>query len=151
MTQGTNQREQRYVYDTCSSCGDTNVLVYELDEKLMCSDDYKKLTANVRFVQHCDRCDYPSSVRDPSHRRNEYLCSTCHEQDGFLVRTSITKRALVALTTALKKTEKLECYAAGYGTDCDNNNLKPRGPWGGKVLCNKHGKTPPKPEKAKKS
>ena len=147
---GTNQREQRYVYDACSSCGDTNVLVYELDEKLMCADDYKKLTANLRFVQHCDRCDYPSAVRDPSHRRNEYLCGTCHEQDGFLVRTSITKRALVALTTALNKTEKLRCYAAGYGTDCDNN-LKPRGAWGGKILCNNHGKTPPKPEKAKKS
>jgi hypothetical protein len=51
---GTNQREQRYVYDTCSLCGDANVLVYQLDEKLMCADDYKKLIANIRFVQHCD-------------------------------------------------------------------------------------------------
>jgi hypothetical protein len=46
--------------------------------------------------------------------------------------------------------EKVRCYAAGYGSDCDNN-VKPRSAWGGKMMCNKHGKTPPKPEKGKKS
>lgn len=147
---GTNQREKRYVYDACSLCGDANVLVYELDEKLMCADDYKKLTANIRFIQHCDRCGSPSAFRDPVHRRNEYLCAGCHEQDGFLIKDSVTKRALVALTTAIGRTEKLRCHAAGYGSDCDNN-LKPRGAWGGKILCNNHGKTPPKPEKKNKS
>ena len=147
MTQGTVQREQIYVYDTCSLCGDANVLVYLLDEQLICASDYRKIVSTRRQIQHCDKCGAEGAVRDPAHRRNEYLCWTCH--DGFQVRTSVVKRALAAINTSIL-TKREKCYAAGYGSDCDAN-VKPRSAWGGKMLCNKHGKVPPKPEKKKKS
>jgi hypothetical protein len=148
MTQGTVQREQIYVYDTCSLCGDANVLVYLLDEQLICASDYRKIVSTRRQIQHCDNCGAEGAVRDPAHRRNEYLCWTCH--DGFQVRTSVVKRALAAINNSVLVKTKEKCYAAGYGTDCDTN-IKPRSAWGGKMLCNKHGKVPPKPEKKKKS
>lgn len=152
MTQGTVQRERIYVYDTCSSCGDTNVLVYLIDEKLVCAEDYRKIVRTREYVQHCDKCGNSPALRDPSHRRNEYLCWDCHTDTGFVVGTTVVKRAIQAISYRAKLISKVElkCYAANYGTDCDNN-LKPRSAWGGKILCNKHGKIPPKPEKGKKS
>ena len=150
--QGTVQREHKYVYGDCSLCSDTNVLVYLVDNKLVCAEDYRKIVRTFNYVQHCDKCDATPAMRDPSHRRNEYLCWSCHTGNGFVVDNSVVKRALTAISYRAKliSNVKLECFAAGYGTDCDNN-LKPRSTWGGKILCNKHGKTPPKPEKGKKS
>lgn len=150
--QGTVQREGTYVYGDCSLCSDTNVLVYLVDNKLVCAEDYRKIVRTFNYVQHCDKCDATPAMRDPSHRRNEYLCWSCHTGNGFVVDNSVVKRALTAISYRAKliSNVKLECFAAGYGTDCDNN-LKPRSTWGGKILCNKHGKTPPKPEKGKKS
>lgn len=152
MTKGTVQREQIYVYDTCTSCGDTNVLVYLLNERLLCAEDYRQEVRKLDFVQHCDRCDQAPAMRDPSHRRNEYLCWDCHTGDGFVVDNSVVRRAITAISYRAKliSNVKLECFAAGYGTECDSN-LKPRSAWGGKVLCNKHGKVPPSQEKGKKS
>lgn len=152
MTKGTVQRDGIYVYDTCTLCGDTNVLVYSIDDNLYCANDYRKIVRTFQFIQTCDRCDKTPAMRDPSHRRNEYLCWDCHTETGFVVGNSVVKRAISAISHSAKLISKvrLECYAAGYGTDCDNN-LKPRSAWGGKILCNKHGKTPPKPEKGKKS
>lgn len=149
MSKGTVQREQIYVYDTCSSCGDTNVLVYELDDKLVCANDYRKAVCNNRYVTPCDICGAPNAMRDPIHRRNEFLCWDCQQKNGFIIKDSVIRRALASMHTALTK-EKVRCYAAGYGSDCDNN-VKPRSAWGGKMLCNVHGRTPPKPEKGKKS
>ena len=114
MTRGTVQREQIYVYDTCSSCG------------------------------------APNALRDPAHRRNEYLCWSCHKDNGFVINNSVVKRAIAAINNAILVKDRVRCYAAGYGTDCDLN-VKPRSAWGGKMLCNKHGKVPPKPEKKNKS
>ena len=150
MTSGTVQREQIYVYDTCSLCGDTNVLVYLLDEQLICARDYRSIVQTRKQIQHCDKCGAPNAVRDPSHRRNEYLCWPCHGKDGFIIRDSVVKRAIAAINNSVLVKGKARCYAAGYGSDCDLN-VKPRSAWGGKMLCNKHGKIPPKPEKKKKS
>jgi len=147
MTRGTIQREQIYVYDTCSSCGDTNVLVYEIDDKLVCASDYREITFTRKKIQHCDRCGAENAVRDPAHRRNEYLCWTCHQTDGFAINNSVVKRAIAAINNSIL-TKRVKCDAAGYGTDCDFN-VKPRSAWGGKLLCNRHGKTPPKKEKKK--
>jgi hypothetical protein len=147
MTRGTIQREQVYVYDTCSSCGDTNVLVYEIDDKLVCASDYREITFTRKKIQHCDRCGAENAVRDPAHRRNEYLCWTCHQTDGFAINNSVVKRAIATINNSIL-TKRVKCDAAGYGTDCDFN-VKPRSAWGGKLLCNRHGKTPPKKEKKK--
>lgn len=148
MAQGTVQREQIYVYDNCSLCSDTNVLVYQIDEQLVCASDYRKIASTRKKIQYCDKCGAEGAVRDPAHRRNEYLCWTCH--NGFEIRTSVVKRALAAINNSVLIRTKVKCYAAGYGSDCDAN-IKPRSAWGGKSLCNKHGKVPPKKEKKKKS
>ena len=149
MTKGTVQREQIYIYDTCSLCGDTNVLVYEIDDKLVCANDYRQITYTRKKVQLCDECGAENALRDPAHRKNVYLCWTCHGKNGFAVNNSVVKRALAAINNSIL-TKRIKCDASGYGTDCDFN-VKPRSAWGGKLLCNRHGKTPPKKEKKKKS
>lgn len=151
MTQGTNQRLDIYVRDTCAKCGDADVLVYEFDEQLVCAEDYRRMTRQIKWVQACDNCGATPAVRDPNHRRNEYLCGSCHRESGFVVNNTVIKRALVSLVAQAKKIGKRDiCYAAGYGSDCDDN-VKPRGAWEGRSLCDKHGKVPPKPTKGKKS
>lgn len=152
MTQGTNQREQQYVRGLCPICGETDVLLYAHDDILVCAYDYRTLVRDVKWTQACDNCGAPKAVRDPAHRRNEYLCISCHNTNGVLhVGTTVFKRALVALTNTIADIRpKVKCYLHNYGTECDDN-IKPRGAWGGKSLCNVHGKIPPKPEKATKS
>ncbi len=152
MTQGTNQREQQYVRGVCPICGEADVLLYTYNDALICATDYRTLTRRVSRTQPCDKCGAPKAVRDPAHRRNEYLCISCHNENGVLeVKTTVFKRALVSLTNAIPNMRpRVQCYLHNYGTECDDN-IKPRGAWGGKSLCNTHGKTPPKPEKATKS
>ena len=147
---GTNQREQVYVYGTCLVCTESNVLVYELDDNLLCAEHYRDRTRHIKRVTPCDKCGGDNAVRDPSHRRNEYLCWSCHEANGFVIDNSVVKRAIVSLVNNFTRGSKIKCDAAGYGSDCDNN-VKPRGPWGGRLLCNNHGKISPKPEKGTKS
>jgi hypothetical protein len=150
MTQGTSQREHIYVYDTCSVCQESNVLVYELNDSLLCAEHYRDKTRLIKRATPCDKCGADNAVRDPSHRRNEYLCWSCHQENGFVVNDSVIKRAIVSLVNNFTRGTKIKCDAAGYGSDCDNN-VKPRGPWGGRALCDTHGKTPPKPQKGTKS
>lgn len=150
MTKGTVQREQIYVYGTCSLCSETNVLVYEHDEQLVCANDYRTLVRKIRYTTTCDNCGSGNAVRDPSHRRNEYLCWQCHMQNGFVVNNTVIKRALVSMISNFKHGSKVLCEAAGYGSACDNN-IKPRGSWGGKMLCNTHGKEAPKKDNKTKS
>ena len=95
MTQGTNQREQVYIYGTCSLCSDTNVLVYKCEEQLLCADHARDYARKHPLLPYCDRCGKQDKiVRDPSHRRNEYLCFSCHQNDGFLITDSVTARAV---------------------------------------------------------
>ena len=151
MSKGTVQVEQKYVYGTCDVCHDVNVLVYELSDQLVCAHDYRKTVRSVEYKQPCDRCGKENAVRDPAHRRNEYLCIPCHSQDGFTISNSVVKRAVSMLgvnRSILSAT--VTCYAAGYGSPCDHN-IKPRSAWGGKLLCNAHGKVNPKPKKGNKS
>jgi hypothetical protein len=150
MTQGTNQREKVYVYGTCLVCAESNVLVYELDDNLLCAAHYRDRTRTIKRITPCDSCGAGNAVRDPSHRRNEYLCWSCHEKNGFVVDNTVIKRAIVSLVNNFTRGGKIKCDAAGYGSECDNN-IKPRGQWGGRSLCNNHGKIAPKPEKGTKS
>jgi hypothetical protein len=149
MTQGTNQREHNYVYGACSVCQE-HALVYELNDSLLCAEHYRDKTRLIKRATPCDKCGADNAVRDPSHRRNEYLCWSCHGENGFVVNDSVIKRAIVSLVNNFTRGSKIKCDAAGYGSDCDNN-VKPRGPWGGRALCDTHGKTPPKPQKGTKS
>mgnify|MGYP003341354712 FL=1 len=148
MTQGTNQREKIYIYGTCSSCSDANVLVYNINEQLLCANDARTIAQNTRYTQSCDRCGAAQSFRDPRHRRNEYLCISCHEQDGYVSRTNVVHQAVRAmLRTSLPIGVRSVCEAANYGTECDAN-IKPRNSFGGRLLCNTHSR--PIAKKAKK-
>jgi hypothetical protein len=104
MTRGTIQREQVYVYDTCQQCNEQNVLVYECGEQLLCAEHSRQYARSHPLPQYCDRCGKEDKVvRDPGHRRNEYLCMSCHADDGFLIHDSVTGRAV---KEALKLPEK---------------------------------------------
>ena len=150
MTKGTNQQAGHIVRDVCTVCKEQNVIVYELEgnDALMCASCYRSATRKIKRVQACDKCGNTPAVRDPNHRRNEYLCGSCHRDSGFVVNNSVIKRALISLTAQAKKLGvRPVCDAAGYGSDCDDN-VKPRGPWDGRSLCDKHGKIPPKKHKS---
>jgi hypothetical protein len=96
MTRGTIQRDQVYVYGTCERCQETNALVYECGEQLLCAEHSRQYARSHPLKPYCDRCGKQEKVfRDPSHRRNEYLCMGCHADDGFLVRDSVTGRAVL--------------------------------------------------------
>jgi hypothetical protein len=96
MTRGTIQRDQVYVYGTCEQCQETNALVYECGEQLLCAEHSRQYARSHPLKPYCDRCGKQEKVfRDPSHRRNEYLCMGCHADDGFLVRDSVTGRAVL--------------------------------------------------------
>jgi hypothetical protein len=152
MTQGTNQREQIYIYDTCQKCQEPNVLVYEYDGKLLCAEDSRHYIRKQPHVPFCDMCGKQDRVvRDPSHRRNEYLCMDCHVKTGFMIVDTVTNRVVRSTYTSVyvrPDKPKTKCYVDN--ADCDNN-VKPRGPWNGRSLCDKHGKIPPKREKTTKS
>jgi len=96
MTRGTIQRDQVYVYGTCEQCQEANALVYECGEQLLCAEHSRQYARSHPLKPYCDRCGKQEKVfRDPSHRRNEYLCMGCHADDGFLVRDSVTGRAVL--------------------------------------------------------
>jgi hypothetical protein len=96
MTRGTIQRDQVYVYGTCEQCQEANALVYECGEQLLCAEHSRQYTRLHPLKPYCDRCGKQEKVfRDPSHRRNEYLCMGCHADDGFLIRDSVTGRAVL--------------------------------------------------------
>ena len=96
MTRGTIQRDNVYVYGTCEQCQEANALVYECGEQLLCAEHSRQYARSHPLKPYCDRCGKQEKVfRDPSHRRNEYLCMGCHADDGFLVRDSVTGRAVL--------------------------------------------------------
>ncbi len=96
MTRGTIQKDQVYVYGTCERCQETNALVYECGEQLLCAEHSRQYAHSHPLKPYCDRCGKQEKVfRDPSHRRNEYLCMSCHSDDGFLIRDSVTGRAVL--------------------------------------------------------
>ena len=96
MTRGTIQRDKVYVYGTCERCQEANALVYECGEQLLCAEHSRQYARSHPLKPYCDRCMKQDKVfRDPSHRRNEYLCMSCHADDGFLIRDSVTGRAVI--------------------------------------------------------
>lgn len=91
---GTIQREQIYVYDTCQQCGEQNVLVYACGDQLLCAEHTRRWIHANPTKQGCDKCGADANVfRDPSHRRNEYLCLDCHNENGFRPNNTVANRA----------------------------------------------------------
>ena len=145
MTRGTVQRDKVYVYGACGKCSAQDVLVYECGEQLLCAEHTRDYVRANPKPQECDACGKQRNVfRDPSHRKNIYLCMSCHlEGGGIGAKDSVMSRMLDMMFSPPVIREKTKCYAAGVGSECDNN-IKPRSMWGGKMLCNKHGRVAPK-------
>lgn len=145
MTRGTIQREQIYVYAACDKCSAQNVLVYECGEQLLCADHARAYAHANPAKPVCDVCQKQRNVfRDPSHRKNLYQCMECHlEGGGIGAKDSVVGRMLRSMFTPPAKREKTKCYVASATSECDLN-VKPRSAWGGKMLCNKHGRVAPK-------
>lgn len=148
MQQGTIQRDQIYVYGNCQKCQEQNVLVYAVGELLLCAEDTRQHAFRSVHVPHCDKCGVQDKVvRDPSHRRNEYLCMSCHVENGFMIVDTVTNRVVRSTFTSTYERParpKIKCYVDNH--DCDDN-IKPRGQWDGKMLCNKHGRVAPDKKK----
>jgi hypothetical protein len=95
MTRGTSQREKIYIRQPCEVCLGEDVLVYETAGQLLCAEHTRKYVRANPTKQACDACGSDENVfRDPSHGRNEYLCMSCHNLNGFKVEDSVTMRAL---------------------------------------------------------
>lgn len=94
MSRGTIQADKIYVRGTCEVCNEEDALIYEEAGVLRCAEDTRKwMRANPR-PQTCDNCGSVTGVvRDPSHGRNEYLCIACHQDNGVLIKDSVTMRA----------------------------------------------------------
>jgi hypothetical protein len=95
MNKGTIQRDKIYVYDTCAVCSEQNVLVYECGDSLMCAEHARVWMRQNPRKQLCDKCGTDELVfRDPGHRRNEYLCFSCHRENEFVPRNTVVFRAI---------------------------------------------------------
>lgn len=117
---------------TCTGCGDEDVILHQGD---VCANCYRQ-ASNRDQPYPCDRCGQGKAFRDPVHRRDEYLCQTCHLEDGYVPgeRAMITRvQARVGATHSQGRREP--CIAAGHGTAC-KGQIKPRGKLG--VLCDFH-------------
>lgn len=94
MMQGTVQRDKIYIYDTCNLCKQQDVLVYACGDQLLCAEHARVWIRENPSVQLCDKCGAEGNVfRDPSHRRNEYLCVKCHDENGFRPSNTVANRA----------------------------------------------------------
>ena len=94
MMQGTVQRDKIYIYDTCNLCKQQDVLVYACGDQLLCAEHTRVWVRENPSKQLCDKCGAEGNVfRDPSHRRNEYLCMNCHNENGFRPNNTVANRA----------------------------------------------------------
>jgi hypothetical protein len=96
---GTNQRDAVYVYGSCDLCNvDERVLIYDAGANLVCAEHMRQLIKANPRSQKCDNCEYRGPVfREAGHRRNEYLCLTCHQVNGVRVHHSTSTRVLQEL------------------------------------------------------
>jgi hypothetical protein len=85
MTRGTDQREKIYVRDTCETCKEDDVLIYENREgSILCAQCYRDYARRNPTPQHCDSCGTRTSVfRNGTNRDNVYMCLTCHQATGY--------------------------------------------------------------------
>jgi hypothetical protein len=120
----------------CTTCGAEDELLGQDDPR--CASCRRK-TANrhqAEMYYPCDRCGASSAIRDPAHRRDEYLCLDCHKREGYEPgeRAMVFKaQARVGATHSMAR--RITCIAAGKGTDC-KGEVKQRSDKG--LLCNFH-------------
>jgi hypothetical protein len=98
--------------------GDTPVILHTASDGLQRCATHHGLTMRRKHDYPCDNCGQGPAFRDPSHRRDEFLCSVCHEKyDSYTPseRSMITKvQVRVGVTHSQGRVE--QCIAAGYGT-----------------------------------
>ena len=98
-SRGTIQREKVYVRGNCERCNEADALVYECGEQLYCASCTREYIRENPRPQLCDKCGSEQMVfRDPSHRRNEYLCFGCHVEAGTKIRSTVVARAVRQLS-----------------------------------------------------
>lgn len=126
------------VRGTCSvHPEETDVLLYGWDrEPDKCANAYRDEAYRAEHVQKCDRCPNLYAFRDPLGRKDEFLCMSCHREDGYVPgeRAMITTvAARMGVTHSQGRQDP--CIAAGGPTTC-KGQVKPRGKLG--VLCDWH-------------
>lgn len=121
----------------CPGCGEKDVILHEPEDgpPSVCSDCYR-LTAVRDRMQACDVCGQGPAFRDPSHRRDEFKCLTCHAKDGYTLDDAGMLRKLVGLAGRKHSQGRSDpCVAKGGVTEC-HGQVKPRGRAG--VMCDFH-------------
>jgi hypothetical protein len=64
---------------TCGQCGEPCRTIYDG----WCAECTREKIRRTPFRgTPCDRCGALGSVRNPRHKRNEYLCPDCHKDSG---------------------------------------------------------------------
>lgn len=126
-------REGRYLYELEGSPG-----------VMVCAPCSREASAPYRYkrVQRCDRDPeregpptHSAAFRDPSHRKNVYLCIECHKANGYVLSDSSMLSKLDRVSKRHHLGRKEPCIAAGYGTEC-SGQTKQRSNLG--VLCDFH-------------
>lgn len=121
---------------TCETCGATNELLGDGDPR--CAE-CRRRTSNRRqgeLSYPCDQCGRDGAIRDPAHRRDEYLCLDCHKLNGYEPgeRAMVFKTAArVGVTHSLGR--RIVCILSSSGTPC-GGEVKQRSNKG--LICNRH-------------
>lgn len=140
MKVGTVSRTGQYVRGDCERPEPEGhalgVLLYLIGEEdvLVCAEHYRRWAQTQKHVEVCDECGADFAWRDPLTRKNEFFCAKCHAKHGTVFANRWADKA--RQSTALGFREKVQCAAAGYGTDC-KGEIKWRGAHN-KSLCNRH-------------
>jgi hypothetical protein len=84
----------------------------------------------------CDKCGHEGAIRDPAHRRDEYLCLDCQREAGY----EPSERAMVFKTAARvgvthSMARRATCILRDRGTPC-GGEIKQRSDKG--MICNRH-------------
>jgi hypothetical protein len=140
MKTGTISRLGQWVRGDCEveGCREADVLVYLVEETdvLVCAEHMREWMRANPPETLCDNDPaHGRAWRDPKTRKNEFFCAQCHGRNGKVF-TNRWANADPRATFVLGVREKVECAAAGYGTDC-RGEVKWRNAFN-KSLCNKH-------------
>jgi len=72
----------------CAICAATNLQTMfdhpqDDDSRRICAKCYRAEVAKLpKVTTVCDECGAPGAFRNPSHKRNEFKCMTCHVKAG---------------------------------------------------------------------
>lgn len=82
----------------CGNCGEECRVLHEG----WCAPCRRELAKKTPFRgTPCDKCGALGAVRNPRHRRNEYLCIRCHQESGESLQLRATDAGMMAGCAAL--------------------------------------------------